>query len=76
MKLNKAMVERSSLSEKKLSESTKENEVSTEDKASLTMDTAVTKEMIRLKGYKYERRCVYNDETLRNNTIYFCKYGN
>ena len=33
-------------------------------------------EIERLKGYKYERKYVFNEKTMRTNTILICKYDN
>lgn len=32
-------------------------------------------EILRLQGYEYERKCVYNEETMRTNTILICRYN-
>ena len=38
-------------------------------------ESQTKQEVLRLKGYEYERKCVYNEETMRTNTILICRYN-
>jgi uncharacterized Zn-finger protein len=60
--------------ESKTFDCTKENS-SIIETSSTEVDTQKNAYSKRLDGYKYERKYVTNQETMRTNTIYWCKYG-
>ena len=37
-------------------------------------ESQTKQEVLRLKGYEYERKCVYNEETMRTNTVLIWMY--